>query len=351
MTQFSRPTRSDLISRDKDDLNGRMPGADSRLRRSTVNALATMHGGALDGAYGYLDYIADQVFPDSADDLHLPRIASFWGVTPKAPTAASGPAASTGTNGTPLPSGSVLQRGDGESYATTALATVAGGAITVNVQAVDPGSAGDCDAGGVLSLVSPVDGVASQFTVGEASVAGGFDAETMPELLARLEQRVQNPPQGGGPGDYVGWALQMPGVTRAWEYPLWMGLGTVGLAFVLDDRPDIFPLDADVAAMQAWLESFAPVTAVPVAFAPTPLVVNFTLSVTPNTSPVQTAVEAELADFFSRQAQPGSPLPKSQYDQAISFAAGETDHTVTAPAGAITPTPGQLPTLGTVTFT
>jgi uncharacterized phage protein gp47/JayE len=87
-----------------------------------------------------------------------------------------------------------------------------------------------------------------------------------------------------------------------------------------------------------------------VAFAPTALVVDFTLSVTPNTTAVQEAVAAELADFFAREAQPGVALPKSQYDQAISFAAGETDHTVTAPAGAITPSAGQLPTLGAVNF-
>ena len=353
MSAFVRPTRSEIISRMQTDVNGRMTGADSRLRRNWLNGTTTTLGGGLDGSYGYLDTIADQVMPDSADSAHLARWASFWGIFPEEATPASGPAASNGvasTDGTDVPEGTVLQRGDGALFTTTADATVAGGTVAVNVEAQVAGSAGNCDAGVVLTLVEPIAGVTSTFTVTGDGVQSGNDSESDASVLNRIEQRVQNPPQGGGPDDYVGWALQLPGVTRAWEYPLWMGLGTVGVAFVFDGREDIIPTDDDVTAMQALLESFAPVTAVPVAFAPTPYVVNYTITITPDNAGTEAAVEAELADFFTREAVPGGVLLASQYNQAISFASGLTDFTVTAPAGNVTPAAGEIPMLGTVDF-
>jgi uncharacterized phage protein gp47/JayE len=349
---FQRPSRATLIERNKGDLNARLTGADSRLRRSAVGSLATMHAGALDGAYGYLDYVSDQIIPDTADLAHLIRWASFWGVFPKAAVAATGTAASAGVcaNGVDIPIGTVLQAGDHSDFVTTTDVVTAGAAADLVVAAVTPGVAGNLAAGVTLTMVSPIGGVSSTFTIDAPGLAGGADPETPAELLARLEQRVQNPPQGGGPGDYVGWALQVPGVTRAWEYPLWMGLGTVGVAFVFDDRMSILPTGGDVTAMQAWLASLAPVTALPVAFAPTADVIAFTIVITPDTPALRAAVTAQLADFFSREATPGGELLASQYELAIGLTEGLTDFVVSVPAGNITPGPGQLPTLGAITW-
>jgi uncharacterized phage protein gp47/JayE len=148
----------------------------------------------------------------------------------------------------------------------------------------------------------------------------------------------------------VAWALSQPGVTRAWEYPLWMGLGTVQVFFVYDGRPDIFPLAADITAMQAYLDSVAPVTAIVTAQAPQILTVDFQIQLTPSTAAVQAAVAAELADLFTREGAPSAAILKSHYDQAISFAAGETDHDVVSPAGDIDPGAGFLPVLGEITW-
>jgi uncharacterized phage protein gp47/JayE len=352
MSAFSRPTRSALLANAYNDLNGRIPGADSRLRRNSLAGIAAMHAGGLDGAYGYLDYIADQVLPDTADFDHLVRHAKFWGVTPKLASAgvgnAAGVAAVGAPDGTDIPAGTVLQRADGFNYATTADATVEGGVVSVALAAQQPGTVGSALAGVILNLVSPIDGVNPQFTV--SADINGVDAETAPQLLGRLLARIQNPPKGGGPGDYVAWALSQAGVTRAWEYPLWMGLGTVGVFFVFDGRADIFPLAGDVTAMQAYLDSVAPVTALPLALAPQILTVDFQIQLTPSTAAVQAAVQAELADLFAREAAPSVEILKSHYDQAISFAAGESDHVTVSPAGNIVPGAGFLPVLGAITW-
>lgn len=350
MSDYPRPTRSELISRIKGDINSRMSGADSRLRRNWLNALATAHGGAMDGAYGYLDSIANNIFPWSADLKHLTAWATYWGVTPKAASLAGpGSATGTGTNGFNVPINTVLQRADNFDYVTTAAATVVGGVVTVPFQATKPGSIGSADAGVQLELIAPIAGINGTFTIAGDGVAGS-DAETAPELLARLEERIQNPPKAGGPGDYVNWALSQAGVTRAWEYPRWMGLGTVGVTWVYDDRVNIIPTAGDVAAMQAFLQTVAPVTAAIFAFAPTPLVTAFSIALTPSNSVTQAAVEAQLQEFFTENATPGGTLLRSQYDDAVDLTPGVADYNVAIPAGNIVATPGELAILGAITW-
>lgn len=350
MSSFNRPSRTQLISDAQTDINARVTGVDSRLRRSFAGAFAAMFAGALDALYGALQYVSNQIIPDSADSDHLARWASFWGVTPKTATAAVGSAISAagGVNGTPVPSGTLLQRSDQTTYVTTALAAVAGGTVTVAITAQNPGSAGSNAAGVLLNLVSPIAGVVGPFTV--VADMEGNDAETNPALLARLEARVQTPPTGGGPGDYVQWALSQPGVTRAWEYPNWNGLGTVGVTFVFDGRADIFPLAGDLTAMQAFLDSVAPITAVVTAFALTALPVNFTIHLVPSNGATQAAVTAELQAWMARVSVPNTSLLQSGYDAAIDEAQGVTDYTVAVPAGDVAVGAGELATLGVITW-
>ncbi len=356
-TGWPRPARSDLIVSSVANINARVTGAAAALRRSFLNAFAKIWAGGLDGAYGALEVVADNAFPDTMDLDHLTRFASLWGVTPKQATAAMGACTSTAncTVATDIPIGTVLQRADQTSYVTTAdVETVIGQPAVLAIQCEETGAAGTCDAGVVLTLVSPIAGVPSTFAV-EAEMDGN-DAETAPELLARVELEIQDPPTGGGPGDYEKWALEMPGVTRAWEYPLMNGLGTVGLTFVFDDREDILPLDADVAAMQAHLDSLAPITVgenpgALIAFACVAQPVAFTIHLTPSNADTKAAATAALQVWMAQNSAPGPiNLLKAQYDQAIQGAAGVTDHAVSVPAGNVAVAAGHFPTLGVVTF-
>ena len=45
----------------------------------------------------------------------------------------------------------------------------------------------------------------------------------------------------GDNDDYVAWATEVPGVTRAWCSPNGMGAGTVVVRFVRDDDDDPIP--------------------------------------------------------------------------------------------------------------
>lgn len=347
---FERPSLTDLIERNKADLAARLPGADTALRRGNIQVLARTHAGAVHGLYGYQDFIAKQILPDTAEAEFLERHAVIWGINRKPAARAAGSVTLTGTVGAVIPAGAALRRSDGARYMVTAAATFTGTSAAVSVQAEDTGAAGNTDVGALVSLVSPVTGVVTVGQVAEGGLAGGADQETDAALAGRILTRIQKPPHGGAQGDYTAWALEVPGVTRAWAYPGWLGVGTVGVTFVMDGRESIIPLAGDVELVAAHIEPLRPVTAAVTVFAPTPLPVDFTLSVSPDTAAVRAAVEAELADLIAREAEPGSTLLLSHVREAVSTATGEADHAITAPAADVAAGPGELITLGGITW-
>ena len=62
------------------------------------------------------------------------------------------------------------------------------------------------------------------------------------------------------------------------------------------------------------------------------------------------AVEAELADFFAREAEPGGAIFLSRLSETISLAEGEFAHRIDLPDEDYTAGAGLLPALGTVSY-
>ena len=70
---FERPSLGKLIARAQADMSGRLPGTDPLLRRNLVAIIARMSAGTAHGLYGYLDWLALQLMPDTAETEHLER--------------------------------------------------------------------------------------------------------------------------------------------------------------------------------------------------------------------------------------------------------------------------------------
>ena len=181
-----------------------------------------------------------------------------------------------------------------------------------------------------------------------ATAAGAADVETDDVYRARIVARIQEPPGAGTRTDYLRWALAVPGVERAFVFPAHLGLGSVGVAVLgpAGALPDA-PL---VAAVQAALDANRPVTALALAFAPPPSVVNLTLTIAPDTAAQRALVQAAIAAFFATDPEPGVPLRLSRLSEAISATVGETWHRITAPAADVVVGSTSLAVLGTVTF-
>jgi uncharacterized phage protein gp47/JayE len=347
---FARLTLQQLIDRIAADIEARLPGADARTRRSNLAVLARTQAGAVNGLYGYLDWIARQALPDTAEAEILDRHASLHNVTRTTAVAATGNITFTGSNGVVIPSGTELQRSDGALYTTGADATIASGTATAAVTAQTLGATGNADVGIVLTLISPISGVTSTATVASGALVGGTDQESDADLLVRLMERIQTPPQGGSAADYVAWAKEVAGVTRAWCFPLEGGAGTVTVRFVRDDDASIIPDAGEIAAVQAHLNEVRPVTAAVTVAAPTAVPRDFTIALTPNTQAVKDAVTAELSDLIRREAYPGATMLLSHIREAISIAADETNHVLTVPSADVTYTNSQIGTMGTITW-
>jgi len=350
---FNRPTLTQLLDRAAADIESRLPGTDARLRRAILNVIARVQAGSINGLYGRLDYLADQLMVDTCEAEYLDRWASIWKVTRKAAVQAKGTATITGTAGVAIPAGSTLQRSDGAQFTTDALATIGvGGSVSTAITAVTGGTAGNTAANTQLAFASPIAGANNAATVDAAGLTGGTDTETDAELRTRLLDRIQQPPQGGASGDYVQWALAVAGVTRAWDYPAELGPGTVSVRFMTDDLTvDGIPAAGSVTAVQSAIDAVRPVTANVTVVAPVAAPLNLTITgLTPNNATVQAAVQASVADLLRQEATPGGTILLSHLREAIALAAGVTDYTLTSPAADVAHTTGQIATMGTITW-
>lgn len=349
---YARPTLNEIIDRIVTDIATRVEGANgSVLRRSLFGVLARAEGGTAHLLYGYIDWVAKQAIPDTAEDEYLVRWARIWGLSRKLATFSTGNVTMTGNIGSKIDADAVLQSQLGAQYRVTKTTAFTATSQSVPVRALTAGTEQDLEAGAKLALVSPVPGVNTVGTVAAGGITGGTNIETIDALRARLLKRIQNTPQGGSKADYLLWALEVPGVTRAWVYPLQMGAGTVTVLAASDngDTPPI-PSAATIAALQEHLDEEAPVTATVYAAAPNSQPLNPVIALAPNTPAVQAAVKAELEYLLLREAEPGGKLLLSHIREAISIAAGETDSRVISPTDDVQPPTGSLLTLGTVTF-
>lgn len=348
---FTRPTLSALIARVQGDFVSRLELSVPILRRSMIYALSRVLAGTAHLMHGYLEYLSKQIFPDQSDEEYLIRQGAIYGLSKTAAAYATGDIVATGTNGSVIPAGSVLKHEDGTTYTTDAEARIATGEATITVTAEVAGEDGNRDAAVELSFESPITGVDATADVDTGGLVSGSDEETTEAFRTRVLARIQSPPHGGSKDDYIAWAKEVSGVTRAWCVPLDDGPGTVTVYFVRDNDASLIPDAGEITAVQNYIDASSrkPVTADVTVKAPTPVELDFTISVTPNTTAVKAAVEAELEDLLL-DASPGSTVLLSKVRTAIGTASGVTDYSLTSPTTDTVHDPDELAIMGDITW-
>jgi uncharacterized phage protein gp47/JayE len=258
--------------------------------------------------------------------------------------------------GVTIPQGARVLRSDGAAFTVVNEAIASSAATPVILKAAVEGRLGNTLPVTTLNLETPILNVGA-FTVGDGGVSGGTDVESDSSLRSRILNRLRNPPHGGSPAEYVGWARELPGVTRVFVKRATPGAGSVTILFMMDDSyVSGIPAASDVAALDDYLDTVAPAMANIIVQAPTPKPINVTISsVSIDTQAVRDAILTELRAMFRRRAQPGTTatpfiFSKSWIDEAISIASGEVSHTITAPTGDTACNNNELAVPGTVTF-
>ncbi|KQZ80639.1 baseplate J/gp47 family protein [Pseudomonas sp. Root562] len=342
---FETPSLPVLIGRTQADLAG------DSLRRSDAQVLARTLGGVAYGLYGYLDWIVEQILPDRADEETLERVALLRLNQPRNPAQpAEGSVSFTAGAGVALDADVVLQAGDGRTYKVAVGVTTVAGLNTASIEAVDAGTLGNADSGLTLTLVQPVEGIVNAFTVVAPGLAGGIAAESVESLRARVVRSYRVIPHGGSANDYETWALEYPGITRAWCRDSYMGPGTVGLFVMRDGDEEPVPNPTQLAEVKAYIEPLRPVTAELFVLAPVRMPVLYSIHAVPDTSAVRAAISAQLVDLHAREAGLGETLLLTHIAEAISGSSGENDHQLILPAADVVPATNQLLTFGGITW-
>lgn len=333
---------------------------DLDLARSNIKALSLVQGLGLHGAYRYLrDHIARQAIPIKSTGEFLDGWLATYAMARKVASSASGSITGTGVPTKLLTAGTLVQTGDGRQYAVAADAVVnAGGTLAATVTALVAGSAGNLSGGTALMLVSALDGIDAGFTVAMPNgIAGGADAETDVQAIYRLQQRLGNEPMGGSPADYARWALQVAGITRAWGVRNPAGATTAGVIIMADGNAS--PGLPTIGQQQLVLDYIRDPKRGPpdelFVIIPTPVTINVTVNLSPDTAAIRAAVVLALQDLFFREAVPGGSIPHSHLQEVISGVVGEYSHTISVPALAeggtfSVGTYSSLLVLGAVTF-
>ncbi len=348
---FTRPTLADLRARLVGDLEARLQTG-PLLPRGILPALAHAEAAYVHHLHGHVAQVADQLFPETAELSFLERASERYGIARKSAERSVGTVIFNGVEGTVVPVGAVVRRADGFEYETTASGAITSPSFQVELaaRAVVGAASGNVAAGTGLTAVAPVLGITSAAEVGAGGFELGADAETDNQLRDRVLRRLREPPQGAEV--YVRWALEVPGVTRAWSFPVYLGqLGHVGLAFAIDDDPlGPIPGAGKVAEVLAYVEERRPVGVSLTVFAPLALPLDVEVQIEPDTAVVRQAIEDALVDLLRAEGGPGRRVPISHVRQAISNAYGEADHVLVSPLADVTAGSGEIHVLGTSTF-
>ncbi|MEB2621405.1 baseplate J/gp47 family protein [Pseudomonas sp. YuFO8] len=344
---YEIPTLPALTQRTEADFERNAPDA---LRRADAKVAARALSGTAFELYGYQDWISRQSNPATCDEEMLLRWAEWrleGGRTPA--VAAKGLASVTGSSGALVDVDQAYRSDDGRRYVVAQAVKLVNGAATLQLVAEEVGSLGNIEAGN-LTAVTPVLGVNPTASIGADGIVGGAELEGLEALRGRVQAAFKNPSKVGNGADFVEWALEVPGVTRAWALPRWMGPGTFGLAFVRDGDPDIIPTPAQVAEVQAHLEQRRPVTAEVYAVAPVARAIHFSLRLVPDGLALREAVKQALRGLIVDEGGPGQTLKISRLRAAISNTPGEADHVLSVPAADVSMAANEVAVPGVMTW-
>lgn len=355
------PTLAEVRGMVRDAIRAKLPGADAMVPNSVLRILSDAQGGQCHTNLQYIDWLALQLLPDTAETEWLDRHGDIWLVNAdgstgrKMATLAEGSGTFTGVvGGVIIPLGTRMEN-KGIGYETTQQAVTASDSapVEVPIRALDPGSASNIEPGDTLGITSSIDGVQGDVTV--VTMTGGTDTETDENLRIRVLQRIREPPQGGAAHDYVRWALAVPGCTRAWCTPLEMGIGTVTVRVLFDELRadnDGWPRAEDLEAVTAYIDTVRPVAVKDFwVLAPIKQFIDVHIgNLVPDNTETRAAVEESLKVMMRALAAPGQTIFATWKAQAVMNTANVVSFDLLTWTDDYMQSPGHMAVLGDIVY-
>ena len=214
--------------------------------------------------------------------------------------------------------------------------------------------------GEVLTLQAPLVGIDNDLLVSSGGVEGGSDQETDDLLRSRTLDKIQNPTAHFNVSDITEKAKEVNGVTRVFVEEITPDVGQVTIYFMRDNDDDPIPSGSEVTTTKDQILTIKPANTSDddvIVLAPIASVTNFIFTVlAPNTPQMQSAITANLQQFFAEETGVSVGIDQDAYRAAIQntidieTGARVENFVLSTPVGDISISTGEIGTLGTVTY-
>ena len=252
-----------------------------------------------------LDGIVSNVFPQTAMDSWLDRVAFNYSIVRKTGVKAKTTVTFTGADKTLIQAGSIIQTDDEIlQYTVDQNATITGTTITANVTATEVGEKYNVPTNTITKLFSQINGVTSIANPTQAT--GGVNVESNTDLRTRLLEKIQTSPANGNKADYLKWAKEINGVEDVNVIPLWNGPGTVkiicsGENGAILDSNIISAVENYICPNDALGEGKAPIGASVTVTTTIPRIINIAIYnlLSDNLEATKTNIKVALANYLT----------------------------------------------------
>ncbi|MDR1031033.1 MAG: baseplate J/gp47 family protein, partial [Treponema sp.] len=257
---FRRDSLSVILDRIYAQYMSRFKPLERTPRYNLLKVISAVDAGMYHQLLGDLDFLALQLFPDTAEGEYL---RAHWSsrITPLYAIAASGEVLITGIADRPVPAGLIFASSSGERYYTEhAYRIGTDGTVVVRVKAQGTGLQTNLTTRQELSVVSAIPaGISSKAHSTGSGIIGGANAETDEEYLVRVLLGLRNANRYGKSGDFAAWAMDAsPEVSAAWEYKHFGVLGAVLIQVINGSQLDWVHPVSNLDMIRAYINDIAP---------------------------------------------------------------------------------------------
>jgi hypothetical protein len=327
---------------------------DKTPRYNLLKIFSSVDAGIYHQLLGDLDYLALQIFPDTATGDNL---REHWStiVPPLHASAAIGKVIITGTPNQTIPAGLVFSSNTSERYFTEKQYRInSAGIAVVDVRSESFGAKTNLPSGAALKIISAIPaGVDSAAEAAEDGISGGVDGETDEEYLVRVLTNLRNQSRYGKNGDFAAWALDSsPEVSAAWEFANFGVFGALLIQVINGNQFDGVNPVGNLQDVTNFLNQYAP----PLAFTvrtPQIITLNPVISLLPHENSQSNRVLAEnrMRTYLQLTAKPGFLTTAGKLRDSIIDGITISDATVKlngSPNGTMPATILQYPYIGEV---
>ena len=186
----------------------------SKIEGSYNYDVATAVSKELETSYDDMSELEVELFPWTVTkEPYLSYHLMSYGLTRLGETKAVGEVTFYGDVATLIAEGTIVISTVGEQYKTTSNAVIsASNEVTVDVEAVNGGVAGNCGIGDITTFQTILNGVNSVTNL--AAITGGAAIETVASCIERMKEKASLPAHSGNKNQYKEWVNEVGGIGR-----------------------------------------------------------------------------------------------------------------------------------------